>query len=139
MSSEIPTFEAYLSQREIYLQNAIKFKNNGRLRKASELLWGAITQTLKAYAFLFDKIITTHGQFFTFTKEVAKEQGDETIYTGFLEVNSLHRNFYDDFIPVDSFPSVFSESMKYQNKIDALIIIRIKEIDKKSNIHLDLK
>src|SRR2546430_10441242 len=66
----------------------------GEYRKASELLWGTVTQQLKALAATRNIAITSHRQFFDLVHQLAVELRDKQIYADFAELNALHKNFY---------------------------------------------
>ncbi len=89
----------YLKTRDKYISNADKYFSKNEFRKSSELLWGAVTQSIKALASLSNIHIPSHAKFFDYTRSVSKETGDETYHTLFLELNTLHKNFYDEEIP----------------------------------------
>ena len=110
----------YLKMRDQYLSNAQECIGKKELRKASELLWGAVTQAIKALASTFGVSITTHNQFFEYTKEIGKETEDKEYYTLFVELNALHKNFYDELIPPESFPMFYEKALLFLKKIDNL-------------------
>ena len=92
----------YTRMRDTYFTNAEKFAAEGEFRKASELLWGAVTQAIKALAAKLDRKIETHAQFYSFMERLAKELRQQDLYESFLFLNDLHKNFYDEKIrPVD--------------------------------------
>lgn len=90
-------------------------------RKASELLWGAVTQTVKAVALIANRQITTHADFFSFTRTLANDLNDKNLYFDFVSLNDLHRNFYDGFVPADVIPSLFEKSVQYIKRLDMII------------------
>jgi hypothetical protein len=108
----------YLSTRDSYLSNANELIEKKEYRKASELLWGAVTQSIKALAAIRNFSIDIHSQFFDFLKNLSKEIGDGEIYALFLELNSLHRNFYDEIIREDDFPIYYEKVIRFLEKVD---------------------
>lgn len=111
----------YVKMRDEYLANAEKFAGKGEYRKASELLWGAVTQAIKASAFKRGLVIENHAQFFEFMQGVAKETGDESLYKTFLLLNDLHKNFYDEKIrPVD-FGIYLKEAHQFMLKLKEIM------------------
>jgi len=90
--------QAYEQTRDHYLSNAEKRLNEGDYRKASELLWGAVTQQLKLLAALNGKVINSHREFDTFIDEVVEETGNEDFAGLYGAAERLHRNFYDEVI-----------------------------------------
>lgn len=88
--------ETYVQQAIRYLDNARSELSNGELEKAGEFLWGSFAQALKALAMAKKSVeIRTHSELWDLARSAAKELGDESIYTGFREANSLHSNFYE--------------------------------------------
>lgn len=106
--------------RDQYRANAEHAIEAGELRKASELLWGAIAQQLKALAATRNILITSHRQFFDFLRQLASEISDESLYKDFVALNALHKNFYDETIPPDVFPDYYDQSLKFIARIDQL-------------------
>ena len=106
--------------RDQYRANAEHAIEAGELRKASELLWGAVTQQLKALAATRDVIITSHRDFFDFLRQLASEIRDDTLYKDFVDLNALHKNFYDETIPPDVFPDYYAKSIEYIARLDML-------------------
>jgi len=116
------TYIAHLYEtRDQYRANAEKALAAGEFRKASELLWGSITQELKALAVTYGVVISSHRQFFEFLKQLASELRDAQLYPEFVELNALHKNFYDETIPSDVFPEYYRRSIEYIERLDALV------------------
>ena len=106
--------------RDQYRANADHAIVLGEYRKASELLWGAVTQQLKAFAATRNVAITSHRQFFELVRQLAAELRDKPIYADFVELNALHKNFYDEIIPSDLFPDFYQKAIQYIERLDAL-------------------
>ncbi len=106
--------------RDQYRANADHAIALGEYRKASELLWGAVTQQLKAFAVTRNIAITSHRQFFELVRQLAAELKDKPIYADFVDLNALHKNFYDEIIPSDVFPDFYQKSIQYIERLDAL-------------------
>ena len=99
--------------RDQYRANADHAILLGEYRKASELLWGAVTQQLKAFAATRNIVISSHRQFFDLLRQLAIELKDKAIYADFVELNALHKNFYDEVIPSDLFPDFYQKAIEY--------------------------
>ena len=114
----------YLAQlyeiRDQYRSNAEQAIAAGELRKASELLWGAITQQLKALAATYNAVISSHRQFFDFLRQLSAELHDRTFYEDFVSLNALHKNFYDETIPSDVFPEFYKKSIQFIARLEGL-------------------
>ena len=111
----------FLRDRDVYYKNAEKLIAQGKLRKASEMLWGAVTQSVKALAAARNIKISKHKDFFHFLREVSRELGDDYYYSSFVELNDLHRNFYDEFIPEDAFYLLHKKAFDFIKKTEELL------------------
>lgn len=78
-----------------YFENALKFIDKGDAEKASELLWGSMSQALKAVAAAKAIQLRTHRQIRDFAFGVTKTLSDENIWNAFEKAQSLHSNFYE--------------------------------------------
>src|SRR2546425_2279145 len=98
MSSPTPTTKnkatEFILTRNHYYRNAEELIGKKEFRKASEMLWGAVTQTIKALAALRGVEIRNHNEFFSINEKLSKELSDPSIYNTFAELNALHTNFY---------------------------------------------
>lgn len=111
----------YIRMRNTYFANAEKFAAKGEFRKASELLWGAVTQAIKALAAKFDKSIDKHLQFFDFMETLAKEINEPELYESFLFLNDLHKNFYDEKIRPADFRIYLKKAFSFMKKLQEII------------------
>ncbi len=119
--ASVPLLQQFFNTRDEYRSNAELAIAAGEYRKASELLWGAVTQQLKALAFVYDVEIRSHMDFYNFTRQLGEEIGDKNFYNTFKDLNSLHRNFYDETFPEDDLPRYYEKVVQYINKIQSLI------------------
>ena len=115
---------AFLRDRDVYYQNAQELIARGELRKASEMLWGAVTQSIKALAAASNTRISNHRQFFTFLRDLSHELEDDYFYSSFVELNNLHRNFYDEFIPRDAFYIQHKKAFDFMKKVEEFLRAR---------------
>ncbi|MFH0847093.1 MAG: PaREP1 family protein [Chloroflexota bacterium] len=85
-----------------YFENALRFIEAGDAEKASEFLWGSMTQALKAVAANKDISLKSHESIRKFAYELAfKALQDESIWMGFKDAQSLHSNFYETGLLLD--------------------------------------
>ena len=112
--------ERYLKRRDEYWGNALKYVGEGKFSKASELLWGAVAQSIKAAGAMRDISITSHSKFFYFMRELSKELEDEELYKSFLFLNDLHKNFYDEYIGPAESQIYLKEARKFLQKIEEI-------------------
>jgi len=125
--TSLETVASFLRYRDTFYQNADELIARGELRKASEMLWGAVTQSVKALAAASNVRISNHNQFFEFLRELCHELGDNHLYATFVELNDLHRNFYDEFIPKDAFQILHKKAFDFIRLIDELLRKRAEE------------
>ena len=78
-----------------YFENALYFIDAGDIEKASEFLWGSLTQALKALAASKGMQLRSHRDIREYTMELAKALKDESIKNAFIGAESLHSNFYE--------------------------------------------
>lgn len=110
----------FMPTRDQYLSNAEHAIAAGEYRKASELLWGAVAQQLKALAASRNILIRSHRQFFDFLRQYAAETSDRKLYEDFVTLNALHANFYDEVIPPDAFPIFYQKAIDYIAHLESL-------------------
>lgn len=77
-----------------YLENASIYIKQKDAEKASEFLWGAMSQALKAAALSKDMLLRRHNDIRKYALELRKT-GYEDIYHAFTIAQSLHSNFYE--------------------------------------------
>ena len=111
----------FLKMRDRYLCNVEETIKKEEWRKASELLWGAITQEIKALGSASNIYIGKHGEFFDFVRDVGKETNDNELYLLFLDLNALHKNFYDETIPSQDFSIYYEKAYLFLRKIDGVM------------------
>jgi hypothetical protein len=74
----------------------------GDLRQASEKGWGASAQIAKAVAARRGWQHQSHAALFTVVSRLARETGDRSLQVNFHAANSLHYNFYEDWMDHES-------------------------------------
>lgn len=84
--------------REQYWSNAQRALREKEYEKASEFVWGSLTQLLQGLAWIKGVPLQTHGKMRSFMKEIAKELRNEGIWKAFEEAEKLHANFYRAFL-----------------------------------------
>ncbi len=89
------SWEKYSLQSRRYLDNAYKSISDGNYDKASEFLWGATAQMVKAVAATKGIRLKSHRDLWNYIEQLAKELNDKSIFDGFFVGNSLHGNFYE--------------------------------------------
>ncbi len=124
----IEVIRGFLRTRDIYYRNAQELIGRGELRKASEMLWGAVTQSVKALAAVSNVRVTTHNQFFDFLRQLCDELEDDYFFSSFIDLNNLHRNFYDECIPSDAFYIYHRRAFQFIERIEEFLREREQEM-----------
>jgi hypothetical protein len=88
---------AYRSAAIHYMSNAHEFLSRRDFAKASEFLWGAVSQSVKAVAALQGRELRHHRQLWDF----ARELDDPDLFQNFRQANSMHSNFYEAGLPAE--------------------------------------
>ena len=110
----------YLRTRDEYFRNAEAMLGRVEPRKASELLWGAVAQGVKALAASRGLSIRTHGGLFEFVRQTSKELGREELYDALMELQVLHRNFYDEAVPPEAVSRFFGKAHGFLLALEGL-------------------
>jgi hypothetical protein len=114
--------EQYKETGDHYLANAKALWSKNELRKASEMLWGAVAQYLKALKARKGGKIYGLSEFHEFVKALAKEQTNEYFHSEFVFLRVLHNNFYDSGeVPDTDFPEYYARTIRYLRKINRLL------------------
>lgn len=77
-----------------YMGNAQLMLTKREAGKASELLWGGVSQALEALAESRNIRISNHRALRYFVSEISRETGDRDINGIFYQAEALHSNFH---------------------------------------------
>ena len=100
MNTSVPSNDARDSIRKHVLAS-LQYMENGQLMlkkqeagKASELLWGGVSQALEALAESRNRRLANHRSLRYFVGELSRETGDRSINDVFYQAENLHSNFH---------------------------------------------
>lgn len=93
----------YLELYEKYLRDAEELAMKRDLVQASEKYWGAVAEIIKEIASRRDWPHYRHRDLFLAADQLFRETGDKTILQGFQAAESLHANFYENFMSPEAF------------------------------------
>ena len=110
----------YANQRNEYLFNAEKYLSNGKHRKASELYWGAVTQTIKGLALLYNQRLGSHNSIRKFIKEIVIQTHDDELLVLFDVMEKFHINFYDEVLDLQDVTMRVDKVKLMLHKLDTL-------------------
>jgi hypothetical protein len=111
----------YVATGTHYLENAGQFVSQKELRKASELLWGAVSQYVKALAATDGLLFTGHRQIRNYVRQSSIERHEPRLLRDFVLLEDLHRNFYDEKIAEDDFPVFLEATQSFIDYLTQLI------------------
>ncbi|MBI2831392.1 MAG: hypothetical protein HYX79_03955 [Chloroflexi bacterium] len=95
METKETSIKRHQRQSIHYFENALKFIEAGDAEKASEFLWGSMTQALKALAASRGIKLKSHRDMRDYALEVARDLSDDSVRLIFDKAQSLHSNFYE--------------------------------------------
>lgn len=121
MMKKNDVFNKYIKTRDHYYRNMKEALSKKEYQKASELLWGSVTQSIKALASLSGIKIRSHNKFKSFTRRIAKDIEDWEYHDLFLSLQHLHQNFYDEHVDPLDFPIYHEKARNFIKKNDKLI------------------
>lgn len=82
-----------------YLKDAEELLRKKDYAQASEKLWGACAEVIKAVAAKRGKALGTHRSIGEFVTKLHKEHPDWNLMDSFSIASNLHVNFYEDYMP----------------------------------------
>lgn len=82
-----------------YLREGLELLAKKDYSQASEKLWGACAVIIKAVAAKRGVELGTHRSLGDFVVKLHKEHPEWSLMNTFREVNALHTNFYEDWLP----------------------------------------
>ncbi|MCP8321470.1 MAG: PaREP1 family protein [archaeon] len=91
----------YLRLNLKYLKEAEKFLAKKDYPQASEKLWGAFVEAVKALASEKGIKLGTHRSIAEFVTKLHKEHREWDLMSAFAHAERLHVNFYEDHLPED--------------------------------------
>ena len=90
--------ERYLELNRKYLEEAEEFLAKGDYVQASEKLWGAAAEMVKAVASKGELELKSHRDLWEFVTKLDNERPELNLLKLFHVANSLHINFYENWM-----------------------------------------
>ena len=109
----------YAAMSRDYLARAEGYLRQGDLVQASEKSWGAAACALKSIAEQRSWNHQSHSLLFDLSNQVADEQGRPELRDMFVEANSMHQNFYENWMPEETVEQVVGRVKAYLAELDA--------------------
>ena len=104
-----------------YLQDAEALLDKGDYSQASEKLWGAAAQVVKAIAATRRWRHSSHRDLREVVGRLYRESGDEELPRLFSVAESLHANFYENYMSGDIVQLHAADIRKLVEKLEALV------------------
>jgi len=89
----------YVDPNGKYLREADELLKKKDYAQASEKLWGATAEMIKAVAAKRGLVLGTHRSIAEFVNGLDREYPDWKLADKYAHSNSLHINFYEDWLP----------------------------------------
>jgi len=111
----------YLDLNRKYLKEAEGFLVKGDSTQASEKLWGASAEIVKAIAARKGIELKTHADLWAFTTKLSSELGDPEILRLFATANYLHQNFYENVMTLEAVRASAEAVKQFIEKVEKLL------------------
>ena len=112
--------ERYLKLNRKYLDEAEEFLAKGDPVQASEKLWGAAAEMVKAVAAKRGISLKSHRDLWEFVAKLTDELNDPDITKLFAVANALHQNFYEDWMPLNAVKKSAEAVKQLNEKLEKL-------------------
>ncbi len=109
--------EGYLELAGKYLAEAGAMLGKGDYVQASEKLWGAVAETVKALAASEGRLPRTHRHLWEYLDELASRLGEPELRRLFSSANTLHQNFYENMLPPETVKQFASDCRKLISRL----------------------
>lgn len=115
--------ETYLELNGKYLREAEELISKGDYVQASEKLWGAAAEMVKAVAMKRDmKELGEHRILFEYVSKLDKESTELNLKRLFMTARLLHTNFYEDELSADYIVGIgYKDVIEFINKMRRLL------------------
>ena len=113
--------EDYATAGREFLAKAQEALTQGDLAQASEKGWGAAAQLVKAIAEQRGWSHSGHRELFQVVRRLAEEYSDPQLRTLFHVANSLHNNFYENWLPEELVQSGIQDVRALVAKLEPLL------------------
>ena len=111
--------EHTLTSREFFIK-AEEVLAQGDLLQASEKLWGAAAHMVQAVAEARGWAHSGHRELFQVVFRLVQETGDQDLRSLFDVANSLHSNFYENWMPENWIEAGAREVGEFLEKLEGL-------------------
>ena len=110
--------DEYATQSRELLEKARQALEEGDLVQASEKLWGASAQMVKSVAEQRGWQHSSHRQLFQVVNRLAQDTGDLEMRSLFQIANSLHTNFYENWMTLEYIEDSVGPVQEFVGKLE---------------------
>lgn len=125
-SNELETVLVHRKLANQHYSNYQLYYERNNYPKASEFLWGTLNTLFYAIGLFYRKKLSTYSKIKDFLPDFIEETDDTTIIDEYRAAETLHANFYHDFMEEDNFNH---NNDKVVSLIEKLVGILDKKID----------
>ena len=116
--------ERYMLLNGKYLEDAERLLEAGDSPQASEKLWGAVAEMVKAVATGRGWRHFSHRELREAVERLFQETGDADLVRLFAEAESLHANFYENWMSLDTVKLYAEDARRLVEKLRPLAATR---------------
>ena len=103
-----------------YMARAEDYLTQGDLKQASEKSWGAAACALKSVAEQRDWNHQSHSLLFDISNQVADELSRPELRELFAVANSMHQNFYENWMPAETVEHIVGRVRDYLTELESV-------------------
>lgn len=127
----------YEKRAEEYLVNAKDFFVRREFGKASELLWGAVAEHIKAISVLYERPPTSHREIIEVGKLMATQLNDQAMFKLIdREAQALHANFYEEFLSEEAFADHYAAVLELVKKLRSVLDKKRSELFPRKKVNV---
>jgi hypothetical protein len=123
----LPEVDRRKKLANLYYNNYHKYLKEENFSKASEFIYGAITSLLYALALFYGEKLGDHGKFVVFVQELAQIMEDPQLEKEFADIQTIHANFYHNFMSKEVFEIKIKEAENFGRRINEILQKKIDE------------
>ena len=112
--------DKYAAMSQEYMARAEDYLRQGDLKQASEKSWGATACALKVVAELRGWHHQSHSLLFDISSQIADEQGQPELRDMFVAANSMHQNFYENWMPEETVEQIVGRVKEYLAELETV-------------------
>jgi len=101
--------ENYVNTSYMYLENFKKLMKENEPEKAGEVLWGAMAESIRAFAAKDGFQIGSHDELKNFAKEISFNLKYSELWDAFRKAENLHSNFYESRLKIEDVEEIARE------------------------------